>query len=487
MKVPRRVIKPDIKKPLSDAVSAKSTSSTTHVTQTNRTHATDRFSALPRPVAPTGTLPGKTGLLRDVSNGSHQTASSSSLSSSTTSESSAKRRPFGLRLPTAGGLVEQGRGLLERGQEAGKELLDEATTWGGEAIRDVLGEQFDGGVFDNATTVYDPSHSFVGNGPTENPRLQADDVPDMNRDGVHTTQDVERLVATNEAEIDRQVAQWPSEAQGQYQDIAMTLVDDPRAQLALQQLVLQDQLPGAAESTDGDTLLGELNQLATQPLADGIDRGEYVGDVIQEIQDPVMIYQGAANLCGPTAASQVLATENPAEYARLAGGLATPEGTITMANGDTLVRDEGVIGEATSDRNRSLSTALMGASLLEYGNGRLNYDPATDKTAGVVDGTFQWQENKILEAITGRDYQVQHALTSGQQATLMEDIKAKTDLGEMVPTSIRYSDNGMGLHYVSVVDVTDTTVTIVNPHGKKQEIPIDEFQQNLLVSHLPPS
>ncbi len=133
----------------------------------------------------------------------------------------------------------------------------------------------------------------------------------------------------------------------------------------------------------GHTTLDNLDKLASGPLSDefakeGVSRKQLLGSTIQEVGQPGQINQDSKGTCTVTSVSYALSQRNPAEYARLVQGLASPEGQVKLRNGDTLDRNgTGIAPDTATDR--SASERLLQSSLMDYGNGRLySYDNVSD-------------------------------------------------------------------------------------------------------------
>lgn len=139
----------------------------------------------------------------------------------------------------------------------------------------------------------------------------------------------------------------------------------------------------------GRTTLDQLHQLATGPIdpkfaANHVSRNELLTSAIQEIGRPGEINQHSKGTCTVTSVSYALAQRNPAEYARLVTGLASPGGEVKMRNGEVLKRNETGIAPDTAT-GRSPTERLLQSSLMEYGNGALyTYDNNKDEHSGIA-------------------------------------------------------------------------------------------------------
>lgn len=139
---------------------------------------------------------------------------------------------------------------------------------------------------------------------------------------------------------------------------------------------------------DGTTTLDNLHKLATVPAHAGFERSgvsqrELLSSTIEEVARPGAINQHSKGTCTVTSISYALSSRNPAEYARLVQGLASPTGEVRMRNGEVLTRnDTGIAPDSAT--NRSPSERLLQSSLMEYGNGQFySYDNVRDSHSSV--------------------------------------------------------------------------------------------------------
>ena len=87
------------------------------------------------------------------------------------------------------------------------------------------------------------------------------------------------------------------------------------------------------------TLLDNLDRLSTQPLRPDLEsrRGELLGNVIQETAEPSWhISQARSGTCIEASVQHHLIRNSPSEYARIIGGLSSPEQAVTLADGSRM-------------------------------------------------------------------------------------------------------------------------------------------------------
>lgn len=144
------------------------------------------------------------------------------------------------------------------------------------------------------------------------------------------------------------------------------------------------ELSGRLERTasDGTTLLENLEKVSVQELGPRVDRKELLEKLLTHLTQPERMTQGDRGTCAPTGIQHVLADRYPAEYVRLVSGLASPQGSVTTANGESLVRVERSIKDKSG---RDLPSRLIQSALMDYGNGSETYDHRKDWHTGEQD------------------------------------------------------------------------------------------------------
>lgn len=296
------------------------------------------------------------------------------------------------------------------------------------------------------------------------------------------------------------LAELTPEQAAQYEAVREQLVaaGDPVAVLALQKMLFAGELPGAS-SLGGSPPQNLLSQLATvadpaTPLAEGIDRGQLLCDLVQEVATPSCIDQQNKSTCTVTAASIMLARQNPAEYVRLVAGLASPSGQVTMADGKTvLTRESGT--ELADDSGRTISQRLLEPALMELGNGTYDYDNAQN---GSYLGKFRAYAGLnpegleiVLEAMFGKSFTAEHydyPPTAEDAQKLMDSLLEQVSIYGDTMTGIQVGTDEDGNPILHEVLVTGTEtldgveyVTYIDPYGREARMTVEEFT-NAIVS-----
>lgn len=223
----------------------------------------------------------------------------------------------------------------------------------------------------------------------------------------------------------------------------------------------------------------QLDKLASQPLAAGIDRKELLASALRNLADPTSISQGGRNTCAAASAQIMLAQENPADYLKMIGGLASPEGKATLANGDTIQRDP----SWNNDPNRSVVDNLMQPAFMQYATGG-GYDNTTDtRLDGAGQGLYADEEAKLTNAVIGGNA----GTVFGNSDQVMNELAKATAKGLPVTAVVQGTDaNGKPyVHSVVVESVKDGKVTYIDPHGERKTISQAEFQKQVNSVNIP--
>lgn len=289
----------------------------------------------------------------------------------------------------------------------------------------------------------------------------------------------------------------PEERAG-YTAIARLVRDkDLFADLALQKLLLAEPsaLLAPAENHAGETLLQALERLSRPdtPLHDKIDRAELVSHLLREVAMPASINQAHWGTCTVTTIQILTAKEDPAEFVRIVGGLASPEGRVTLRSGQAIQRVAGTesgvpktvalgSGSLTLTDDRSIPTRLWANAMMEFANGdTATYDPVRDQHSDTHrSGLTGPQTERVLDAVSGDD----HIGAWGAEGALIERIRRSLGRGEPVPIALAWgaSDAASQVHSAHQILITrmdDTRVYYDNPWGQEEHMAVSELQARL--------
>ncbi|MDB5098175.1 MAG: hypothetical protein JWM80_2596 [Cyanobacteria bacterium RYN_339] len=266
--------------------------------------------------------------------------------------------------------------------------------------------------------------------------------------------------------------QLTPEDRQRYDHLLAATHHDVQARLALETLLVTGKLTNSPKNVDGQDLLSALDQVATQPVEPPINRNQMLSDMIQEIAQPAAIAQHAYGTCTVTSVEVKTALENPAEYARIIGGLASPEGKVKLANGQVLHRYPGTQHPEAGDR-RSISARLWQPAMMDFGRRLHDYR----NSPGDLGGLDGYGVDRVLDAINGANA---HLHLGNSEATL-DAIRKATEHGASVPCGVQW---GAGGHKILVTGIHGDRVSYINPWGILCSMSLDHFRRNLTSANI---
>ena len=254
---------------------------------------------------------------------------------------------------------------------------------------------------------------------------------------------------------------------------------DAEGKRALQRLERSGRLDGSLRRPDQSTLLAQLSLLTRTPLATGLDRHRLMNDLIRQLADPGLIHQGNRGTCTVTTLEYRLALVDPAEYARLIVGLASPEGKVRMASGKQLERVEDSL--TMDDSGRSDVSRLFEAALMDMGNGIADYRNRPDrhglgKWTPFPTGLMSFQVARTATALTGRRHEAVEVvpiigrlpLVDWGVSSLMRKLMHTLETQGPAPTMLDWRGEGdktHAEHMVLVLRIEGDRVVYRNPWG----------------------
>lgn len=287
-----------------------------------------------------------------------------------------------------------------------------------------------------------------------------------------------QIAANRELETAARADLTPEQQQA-YDRVASLTAGDLPARLALQLMLVEGKLTQGTPSKDGKDLLGELDRIAQQPAHPAIDRKALVSDLVQELAAPSSISQQNRATCIYTSLQIQLASQQPAEYARLVGGLASPKGQVTLANGDTMSRYRNA--EKADDTNRSISTRLWTTGLMGYAAApsvRNRKDVVIDADAGLV------SYDRVVTGLGGKAKPFEGIHPGNLHDKIDQAIghfKELTDQGKPVRVSLDWGEGGQehALHEVMLTGLSGDRAYYTNPWGTQESMALSEFKERL--------
>ena len=340
--------------------------------------------------------------------------------------------------------------------------------------------------------------------PSNSPPIGPDGKPNYNRSGGKLyTQQTERVggndLVGNPGNTQQNLASYlrqsgaaetaalqklPPSQKATYDRLFKSLQGRILDQATLRKLLLDGCATELVRGGDKAALLDQLDRLSTQAVAPGMNRATLLSETFREVQDPTSITQGGKGTCAATAAQILLAKTDPAEYARLVSGLASPEGTVMTARGDTLARET---DWNAADGGRSTASRLLQPAFMEYANSMFaDYDNSTDEHSNGRVGLDVWESERLLDAITGQDYSAVNVEQEAKGSSKLEDAfiktKAAANSGKPVPVGLFWGETG---HKVLVMKVEAGRVHYINAQGAEASLVEDEFKARLKNLNLP--
>ena len=293
------------------------------------------------------------------------------------------------------------------------------------------------------------------------------------------TQAAELFKANRPMEAEKLAAMPPAQ-QARYQKVMAMVSFDPQARLSMQVLLAEGKLPGKAKAKDGADLLTTLSTMADQPMAAPLEPSAVMADLIQEIAVPSAIDQKDKNTCCVASVQILTATQNPAEYARIVGGLASPEGRVTLASGETLEREPGT--EADDASGRTDSSRLWQAAMTQFALGEVGYDNASDSRNDGKWGVFGHELDRVVDAMTNRDNRLLSTDDGYSGADLLRDITPQVQAGHPVPVCLDWGEAAKDGeehpgHNILVTAIKDGQVYYDNPWGLQERMSVAEFEK----------
>jgi hypothetical protein len=309
------------------------------------------------------------------------------------------------------------------------------------------------------------------------------DAHDVNEQSAERDEQAAALVAANATmEQERLTALTPTQRE-QYAGLQQVLQDRPQARLALQVLLADGKLTAKPHAKGGGDLLAKAHGLITQPLAPGVDRTTFLGELLHEIAVPSAINQHDKATCTVTSVQILTAMHNPAEYARIVGGLASPEGTVALANGRPLVREPGT--ETDDGSKRTDASRLWQAAFMQLAVGPgVDYDNAQDTRNDGKWGIFGPELDRVVDALTNRDTPLLSTSDTYSGADLVRDITPHLNAGHPVPVCMEWGEKSANGdehsgHDILVTAIKDGQVHYNNPWGYQETMSLPEFTQRV--------
>ena len=248
----------------------------------------------------------------------------------------------------------------------------------------------------------------------------------------------------------------------------------------LQSLLVSGKLSN--KDSQGNSLMSNLHGIKEQAIAregDASLQGDTVlAEVISQVADPGRIRQNNKGTCTVTTIEHLLASRQPAEYARVIGGLTSGSGEVTLQDGTRIRRDAKLV--AADDSDRTNSSRIFQATMMEYGNGAgRDYRNDVDGHVNRLSGQFEKNRRgdvrsglniegrkKVSDSVLGSESTIKEF--SGNTRRTEDDIAGALRENRAVQVSLKWSRDDQdihGNHALSVTGMDDKYVYLRNPHG----------------------
>ena len=240
----------------------------------------------------------------------------------------------------------------------------------------------------------------------------------------------------------------------------------------------------------GRPLVESLMAIATRPLwgffATPQERNRALGEVVQNVANPGRINQGLKGSCAAACLEIYLASQDPAEYARIVAGLLSIDGRARLRSGEALVCDEDVLAPSADERGRSPVSRLFQVACMEFAYPDLDYDNILDTHfkgdecvgTGLEMGAFE----RLLIAVTGKPWKTvstQHALMAQAFLKLGISTEGVADLARDGLSIIDQSTQKGELVFATIV-----LPAVANLRGAPGSEPIRHAEHKVLVSSI---
>ena len=240
---------------------------------------------------------------------------------------------------------------------------------------------------------------------------------------------------------------------------------------------------------NGNDLLHNLTAMASQPAAAGLDARLATAQTVMHLADPAAtMTQGSKGTCAAATVEYMLARRNPAEYARVAAGLMSPQGAVDLASGKPINRVADSVPEDGSGRTsvqRVMQAAFMNA---EAGGQAGQYSNVTDTFQSPQSpgwnpfrffgktpeqgGLTPEQVQDLATQATGEKYvEIFREGHDPFQALPLIQRAAQTPGSDGVPVSMQWDG---GRHRVLVTDIRGDRVYFRNPWGERTSGNVNE-------------
>ncbi|MCC6334457.1 MAG: hypothetical protein IT380_10780 [Myxococcales bacterium] len=235
---------------------------------------------------------------------------------------------------------------------------------------------------------------------------------------------------------------------------------------------------------DGTRLIDSLDKLASTETG-----RQVLADCMYDIVVPGRIWQGQAPTCTVSSMQYELASQQPAEYARLLAGLVV-DGSVTMRGGGTLQisANASIFFSGYNHDRRSSTEAIFQSAAMEFANGGDSYSLSAQESHGAdgrqYRGLFPDQIRTMVGELFGVEYETREIGSDAEATAELNEIMSRERPSRPVLFDI---DMGDFNHNVSLDRISGDRVYYRDPYtGRETSMSKEEFRQRLVAVHYAP-
>lgn len=243
-------------------------------------------------------------------------------------------------------------------------------------------------------------------------------------------------------------------------------------------------------------VLSAMSEMTTADMTPALNaqRPLILQSALHEIAHPECIAQHNKGTCAATVPQDKLALENPERYLRLITDLSSPSGEVSTdlarsQNGITMRREPGTT--LPDGSFRSITSRLIQPAFMEYANGQLDYNNASDQHSDASGGLSQSQTMALMTGLFGADAYQSLSLQEGNTPEeMVEQMKPFLDAGVAIPVGMIWSSSGQHTGHeimLTGIDTENNTAYFYNPWGELKSMPLDVLTPRLLDCCIPTS
>jgi hypothetical protein len=181
--------------------------------------------------------------------------------------------------------------------------------------------------------------------------------------------------------------------------------------------------------------------------------------------------------------------KNPAEYARIVGGLASPTGAVKLADGETLRRQPAT--DTPDGSNRTISSELWQTAFAQFAVGNnVKWNNTNDSRSDGKWGIFVGEVDHAADALTGKDSRRMSIDDGDKPEDIVQAIADSTKAGNPVPVCMDWgeqdaSGNTHPGHDVLFTRIDNSRAYYNNPWGQEESMSVKDLTQRIWWANFP--